>query len=118
MSLESPADLSEKISIEFCLAAPCDPIVHITIENHDGLSQLFDGFYTLYANPPLKGVGSISCYREVHNGVSTVNKENKKLHLLIFGETQRTILMGNYHQQGLNLLHTMDSSNALLVKVE
>ncbi len=33
-------------------------------------------------------------YRGVHNGVSTVNKENKNQFLIFFGETQRKILVG------------------------
>ncbi len=45
-------------------------------------------------------------YREGHNGVSTVNKENKNLLFLHFWRNQKNNFVGQDHQQGLNLLHT------------
>ncbi len=45
-------------------------------------------------------------YRGVYNGVSTVNKEIKKLHYLYFWVNPSNKLDGHGHQQSLNLIQT------------
>ncbi len=45
-------------------------------------------------------------YSGVHNGVSTVNKENINLLFLYFGRNLKNILGGQDHQKGFPLLHT------------
>ncbi len=43
-----------------------------------------------------------------HNGMSTVNKENKNLHFYIFGENHRTILVGKIITKVYSFFTLMD----------
>ncbi len=57
-------------------------------------------------------------YRGCHNGVITVNKENKNLHFLYFWRNPKNNLGGQDHHQGLHLLHTYGQLKISLVLEE
>ncbi len=54
--------------------------------------------------------GLLAIYRGCHNGMSTVNKENKNLHTFIFGGRKGTILVGKIISKVYTCFTLMGSS--------
>ncbi len=57
-------------------------------------------------------------YREGHNGVSTVNKENENLHFLYFWRNPKNNLGGQDHQKVYTCFFTLMGSSKFLLVME